>query len=152
MYDWLQEEEIDFEAMLEAIASLENMWQNKERLMQHISQLEVKINNLKAGKKTFKSFFNFKSPAEELTIVEAEKATSDKTLADMENVIKLATFNMDNYIEYFKVEKLAGYYKNLNTFAEMQKSNSDKINHVWDSVAHDKNVKKLMNEDHSEAE
>jgi len=152
MYDWLQEEEIDFEAMLEAIASLENLWQNKERLMQHISQLEVKINNLKAGKKSFKSLFNFKSPAEELQIVEAEKGTSDKTLTDMENVIKLATFNIDNYIEYFKVEKLAGYYKNLNTFAELQKSNSDKINHVWDTVAHDKNVKKLMNEDHSEAE
>jgi hypothetical protein len=152
MYDWLQEEEIDFEAMLEAIATLENLNQNKEKLIQHIAQLEMRINNLKAGKKSFKSFFNFKSPAEELTIVETEKITSDKTLGDMENVIKLAIFNMDNYIEYFKVEKLAGYYKNLNTFAELQKSNSYKINDIWETVAQDKNVKKLMNDEHSEAE
>lgn len=150
MYDWLCEEEIDFEAMSEAITSLEGLYQNKEKLTQHIIQLEARLNNIKAGKKSFKSFFNFKTPNEELNAVESEKSNADKTLSDLEGVIKLATFNLENFIEFFKVEKLAAYYKNLKTFAEMQRSNSSKIDDVWQTVALDKNIEMLMNDEEAE--
>lgn len=69
-----------------------------------------------------------------------------KNLKDMENLTKLSTYNMENYIEFFKVEKLAGYYNALNNLADIQKKNSDKISDLWMSVADDRNVKKLINE------
>lgn len=54
---------------------------------------------------------------------------------------------MDSYIEYFKVEKLAGYYQALKILAELQKLNSTRINEMWSSVSQDKNIEKLMKED-----
>jgi hypothetical protein len=146
MLDWLQEEEIDFEAMSEAISSLEKLNITKEKLAQNLSSLDAKLTSVKGGKKTFKSFFNIKTRDEEIKELETEKLNGDKTLSDMESVIKVVTFNMESYIEYFKVEKLAAYYKNLKEFAELQKSNSGRINDIWETVAQDKNIRLLMSE------
>lgn len=58
---------------------------------------------------------------------------------------RLATYNLENYIDFFKVEKLAGYYQALNNLADIQKKNSSKIGDLWSSVGEDKNIKKLIN-------
>ena len=147
MNDWLQEEEIDIEAMIEAIASLQNLNETYERLSLRITGLDNDLKNLKSGRKSIKSMFSFKSKTEEVTAVETDKSNSEKSLQDLEGVVKLATYNMDSYIEYFKVEKLAGYYHNLKVFAELQKTNSLKINEMWECVSHDKNVQKLDSND-----
>ena len=152
MYDWLQEEEIDFEAMTEAISSLERLNISKEKLAQNLSSLDAKLTSIKGGKKTFKSFFNIKTQNEEIKELETEKLNSEKTLNDMQCVINVVTFNMESYIEYFKVEKLAAYYKNLKEFAELQKSNSERINDIWQTVSHDKNIKMLLGENSDHAE
>lgn len=49
---------------------------------------------------------------------------------------------MESYINNFKSEKLEGYYKSLNNFANLQNRNSTKINDLWTCVANDKNLKK----------
>ena len=147
MYDWLMEEEIDIEAMIEAISSLQILYESQEKMTQKIFNLDTDLKSTKTGKKSLKSFFSFKTKSEEVTIIETEKVNMEKTLVDLDGVIKLATYNMDSYIEYFKVEKLAGYYQNLKVFAELQKSNSVKVNDLWQSVALDKNVKKLVAKD-----
>ncbi len=144
MFDWLQEEEIDIEAMIEAIAGLQNLYESKDKLIAKLEKIGQEKKNLKEGRKSIKSFFSFKSKNEEMTEIEDLKTKSEKLLADLEGIIKLATYNMDSYIEYFKVEKLAGYYQNLKTFAELQKNNSLKINEVWQTVGLDKNVKKII--------
>lgn len=144
MFDWLQEEEIDIEAMIEAITSLHTLFDTKEKLSQKIAALDANIKNLKSGKKSIKSFFSFKSPNEESSVMESEKLNSEKSLAELEMVCKLATYNMDSYIEYFKVEKLAGYYQNLKILSELQKTNSTKINDLWQTVGSDKNIQKLI--------
>ena len=147
MYDWLMEEEIDIEAMIEAISSLQILYESQEKMTQKILNLDTDLKSTKTGKKSLKSFFSFKTKSEEVTIIETEKVNLEKTLVDLDGVVKLATYNMDSYIEYFKVEKLAGYYQNLKVFAELQKSNSVKVNDLWQSVALDKNVKKLQAKD-----
>jgi hypothetical protein len=143
MFDWLQEEEIDIEAMIEAIASLQNLYETYERLTQKISSLDTDLKGLRSGRKSIKSMFSFKSKEEDVKNIETEKLNSEKSLLDLEGVVKLATYNIDSYIEYFKVEKLAGYYHNLKLFAELQKTNSLKINELWECVSQDKNVKAL---------
>ena len=147
MYDWLMEEEIDIEAMIEAISSLQVLYESQEKMAQKILNLDTDLKGIKTGKKSLKSFFSFKTKSEEVTILETEKVNMEKTLVDLDGVVRLATYNMDSYIEYFKVEKLAGYYQNLKVFAELQKSNSVKVNDLWQSVALDKNVKKLVAKD-----
>ncbi len=58
----------------------------------------------------------------------------------------MATYNLDNYINSFKQEKLAGYYQALNNLADLQKKNSNNISELWACVGDDKNIKKFMNE------
>jgi hypothetical protein len=64
----------------------------------------------------------------------------------LEEVLKLANFNMENNIEFFKVEKLASYYMALKQMAEIQKGNSSKLFDFWATVAKDKNISKLTNQ------
>lgn len=147
MNDWLQEEEIDIEAMIEAITSLNGLEETKDKLAQKISSISSDLIDLRAGKKTIKSFFSFKSKQEDFADLEQEKAYSEKCLADIEVIIKLASFNLDSYIDYFKVEKLAGYYRSLQYFSEITKTNAVKVNELWQTVSNDKNIAKLMEMD-----
>lgn len=144
MFDWLREEEIDIEAMVEAISSLHLLYENQEKLGAKVLSLDQNIKNIKTGKKSLKSIFSFKSPNEECNALENEKHNCEKAYQDLEMTNKLATYNMDSYIEYFKVEKLAGYYQNLKIFADLQKLNSIKINDLWQTVGSDKNIQKLI--------
>ena len=144
MYDWLKEEEIDLEAMIEAISHLQVLNETSDKLKQKIIGIVGDVNTLKAGKTSLKSMFSFKSKADDISKLETEKVNCEKTLNDLEGIIKMATYNMDSYIEYFKVEKLAGYYHNLKLFAEMQKTNSTRINELWQTVSLDKNIQKLI--------
>lgn len=70
----------------------------------------------------------------------------EKNLNEMTQLTKLATYNLENYIDFFKVEKLAGYYQALNNLADIQKKNAEKISDLWAKAGEDKNVKKLLNE------
>jgi hypothetical protein len=146
MYEWLQEEEIDVEAMIEAITSLNTLNDNYTKLTQKIATMKEDVTKLKSGRSSIKSMFSFKSKADDILNIENNIFNSEKTLVDLEGVIKLATYNMDSYVEYFKVEKLAGYYQHLKIFADLQRNNSMKVNDLWQTVGLDKNVQKLMAE------
>ena len=85
-----------------------------------------------------------KSADKEITISESEKLNTKKMHADLELIVKIAIYNMDSYIDYFKVEKLANYYKSLKTFSEIQASYSSATFDLWQTVGTDKNIQKLI--------
>jgi predicted nucleic acid-binding Zn-ribbon protein len=133
--------------MIGAINSLENLNEKRDKITHRISELNTNITNLIAGKsKSIKTFLKIKTKEEELSAMEKEKDTLERNRSDLNTIIKLATYNMENYIEFFKVEKLAGYYQSLTQVAEIQKNNSINITDFWGTVRNDKNIQKLMNE------
>ena len=156
LLDWVKEEEIDIEAMNEAIVSLNLLFENKEKINQKFLTNEKDLNDMNCGRKSFKTMFGIKSTKSEIEKFKAIKETVinlnffyfkfifqlEKNLSEYEIITKLTTFNMESYINNFKGEKLAGYYKALNSFADLQNRNSIKINNLWTSVANDKNLKK----------
>jgi len=75
LLDWLQEEEIDVEAMNEAIASLKILYENKEKANQKFLGNEKDLNDLNAGKSGFKAMFGLKSKKSEF-----EKLTCNKSI------------------------------------------------------------------------
>jgi len=143
--------------MNESITSLNILYENKEKLNQKFLSNEKDLNDLNSGKNSIKTMFGLKSKKSEFEKFSSNKANViylilnfkiklEKNLNDITMITRLATYNLENFIDFFKVEKLAGYYQALNNLADIQKKNSTKISDLWSSVGDDKNIKKLMNE------
>jgi hypothetical protein len=133
--------------MIGAIQSLQGLNDQRDKVVHRITDLNTQINNITTGKsRTLKTLLGLKTRQDEIASLEREKEQLEHNRNDLTCIIKLATFNMESYIEYFKVEKLAGYYQSLNQVAEIQKSNTENINSFWGTVRNDKNIQKLMNE------
>jgi len=75
LLDWLQEEEIDVEAINESISSLNSLYESKEKLNQKFLANEKDLNDLNAGKSSLKTMFGLKSKKSELEKFTCNKAT-----------------------------------------------------------------------------
>lgn len=138
LYEWLEEEEIEIEAMLEALTGFDNMVATYEKLTQKSDTINQDLKNIQFGQKGFASFFKNKEKAQ--AELEASKKKTEKDIGTFHNIIKLAAFNMEGFLEYFKNDKLTDYYKHLKVFATLQKQNDQVINDLWDKVSQDKNM------------
>lgn len=144
--------------MNESISSLNALYENKEKVNQKFLANEKDLNDLNSGKSSLKTMFGLKSKKSEFEKFTCHKANVinklyfnlifklEKNLNEMTLVTRLATYNLETFIDFFKVEKLAGYYQALNNLADIQKKNANKISDLWGSVADDKNIKKLISE------
>lgn len=133
--EWLDEEKLDLEAMVQALEQLISMNENLEKLKQKRDSTENSIKGLQFGHKDMKTIFSFKNKDATLAELEQEKVKLEEEIANLSQIIKLASFNMECYIEVFKEEKLNEYYTHLKMFCEMQKNNSIYYNEIWTLVA-----------------
>ena len=125
--------------MLEALSGFDNMVNTYEKLTQKSDSLDQDIKNLQFGQGGgFTSLFKNKEKA--LNELQTSKKKTEEDIAILHNIIKLTAFNMECYLEYFKSDKLADYYKHLKIFATLQKQNDQVLNELWDTVAKDKNM------------
>ena len=139
LFEWLEEEEIEIEAMLEALSGFDNMVTTYEKLTQKSDSLDQDIKNLQFGQGGgFTSLFKNKEKA--LNELQTSKKKTEEDIGILHNIIKLTAFNMECYLEYFKSDKLSDYYKHLKIFATLQKQNDQVLNDLWDTVAKDKNM------------
>ena len=72
--------------------------------------------------------------------MEKEKINTEANIQSYEDIIKMASFNMEWYIERFKKEKSYEYFRHLKIFAKTQKTNTAVLDNLW------KNVKNNMAE------
>ena len=75
LLDWVKEEEIDIEAMNEAIVSLNLLFENKEKINQKFLTNEKDLNDMNCGRKSFKTMFGIKSTKSEIEKFKAIKET-----------------------------------------------------------------------------
>lgn len=74
LLDWVNEEEIDIEAMNEAIISLGGLFENKEKINNKFQANEKDLNDLNCGRKSFKTIFGIKSVKSEIEKFKGIKA------------------------------------------------------------------------------
>lgn len=131
--EWLEEEESDIEAMLEALASLKGLESTKTKLQQKLESLTSGIDSFRSsGKKTFSMMFkNAESAVNEM---EKEKETTVSNINYLDEIVKMASFNMEWYIERFKKEKKYEYFRHLKIFANIQKTNTSILDDLWQMV------------------
>ena len=82
----------------------------------------------------------FKNKEKELTKLINEKEGLEKNINDLGNVIKIATFNMQNAIKEFKIIELSNYYAELSRIESDTEKNAIISDNLWESVIKDKNI------------
>ena len=140
LYDSITEDYLDTEAMQEALESLKSLQDNYNKLTKNLTSTNVQLNDLQAGKTNVKSLLRFKGREDNINSLMAEKEKLEKDIEYLGQVIKIATFNMQNQIKKFKNICLENYYGELSKIERDTEKNAKIYDELWDIVVKDKNI------------
>ena len=135
---WIEDDILDFKAMLGALESIINLNALLDRLALRLKAIEEEI--LKYQNNEYNYFtllFKWKTAEGILLELKNEENTTKSTIKSILHIITIASkITLDN-LEIFKVEKLQRYHKHIKRFAEVQKNNGDIINDLWSYISND---------------
>ena len=134
--EWLEEEELDIEAMLEALGSLTKLNNTYDKLGEKLDSIEKDLKSLQYGDLNIVKKL-FKKKETEIANLEKEKETTESNIETLHLIIKYASFNMEEYLEVFKKDKINEYYKHLKSFSLVQKENDRVLQDLWGYVKTD---------------
>ena len=140
LYDSITEDYLDTEAMQEALESLKSLQDNYNKLTKNLTSTNVQLNDLQAGKTNVKSLLRFKNREDNINSLMAEKEKLEKDIDYLGQIIKIATFNMQNQIKKFKLVCLDNYYSELSKIERDTEKNARIYDELWDIVIKDKNI------------
>ena len=138
LYSAITEDFLNSEAMIEALEGLNNLQETYSKMNKSLLNLNIQLSELQAGKSSVKTMF--KNKGKELTKLINEKESLEKNINDLGNVIKIATFNMQNAIKEFKIIELSNYYAELSRIESDTEKNAIISDNLWESVIKDKNI------------
>ena len=140
LYQAITEDYLNTEAMIEALESLKKLQENYIKLTRNLTSTNMILNDLQAGKTNVKSLFSFKGREENISTLMMEKEKYDKDIANLGQIIQIATFNMQNEIKNFKNISLENYYAELSRIESDTETNAKIFDDLWDTVIKDKNI------------
>ena len=140
LYQAITEDYLNTEAMIEALDSLKKLQENYIKLTRNLTSTNMLLNDLQAGKTNVKSLFSFKGREENISTLMMEKEKYDKDIANLGQIIQIATFNMQNEIKNFKNISLENYYAELSRIESDTETNAKIFDDLWDTVIKDRNI------------
>ena len=140
LYDAITEDYLNTEAMSEALDSLKTLQDNYNKLTKNLTSTNVQLNDLEAGKSNVKSMFSFKGREETISQLMMQKEKLEKDIEDLGQIIKIATFNMQNEIKNFKNASLENYYNQLSRIESDTEANAKIFDGLWNTVVRDRNI------------
>ena len=138
LYSAITDDYLNSEAMIEALEGLKNLQDAYNKLNKNLSNINIELSELQAGKGTMKSLF--KNKEKEITRLNNDKESIEKNINNLGNAIKIATFNMQNAIKDFKVTELDHYYAELSRIENDTEANAQISDDLWETVIKDKNI------------
>ena len=130
---WIEEEELDTEAMISVINSLVKLQETLDKLRQRSSSIDVEQKKAEAGQTGFlKSIFKKKD--EIINELSKEKETVEDNIKNLSEIIRISTFSLENKINKFKEEKISNYFRHLKIFILLQRKNDKNISGLWSNV------------------
>ena len=126
--------------MQEALESLKELQDNYNKLTKNLSSINVQLNDLQAGKTNVKNILRFKGKEDNINSLLSEKEKLEKDIEYLGQIIKIATFNMQNQIKKFKMASLQSYYGELNRIEKDTEINAKIFDELWETVVKDKNI------------
>jgi hypothetical protein len=140
LYDSITEDYLDTEAMQEALEGLKGLQDNYNKLTKNLTSTNVQLNDLQAGKTNVKNLLSFKGKEDNINKLMNDKEKLEKDIENLGQIIKIATFNMQNQIKKFKVVCLDNYYVELSRIAKDTEVNAKIFDDLWETVVKDKNI------------
>ena len=140
LYESITEDYLDTEAMQEALESLKNLQDNYNKLTKNLTSINVQLNDLQSGKTNVKNLMRLKSKEDNVSSLMLEKEKSEKDIDCLGQIIKIATFNMQNEIKKFKLISLDNYYNELSRIEKDTEINARIFDDLWETVVKDKNI------------
>ena len=137
LYSAITEDYLNSEAMTEALEGLKMLQDNYNKLIKSLSNINIEMSQLQAGKGVLTMF---KNKEKEITRLNTEKENLEKSINNLGNVIKIATFNMQNTIKDFKITELDNYYAELSRIENDIDKNAQISDDLWETVIQDKNI------------
>ena len=135
---WIEDDILDFKAMLQALESIINLNAVLEGLTLRLKAIEEEI--LKYQNNEYNYFtllIKWKTAEGILLELKNEENNTKNTIRAITSIITIACKITLNNLEIFKVEKLQRYHKHIKRFAEVQKDNGDIINDLWSYISND---------------
>ena len=130
VYNWLYDEEKDIQAMIEAINGINILEMNYNKLKQKDESIENDIKKLESGQQGFIKNI-FKKKEESLSELNQEKNKNANSIKNLNEIIKIVTYEMENKISEFKIEKINNYVKMIKEFANNKIQSNKKLNELF---------------------
>ena len=138
LYSAITDDYLNSEAMTEALEGLKYLQDSYNKLNKSLSNINIELSELQAGKGSVKSLF--KNKEKEITRLNNDKEAIEKNINNLGNAIKIATFNMQNAIKDFKITELDNYYAELSRIESDTEKNAQISDDLWETVIKDKNI------------
>ena len=130
---WIEEEELDTDAMICVINSLIKLQENLEKLRQRSSAIDIEQKKAEVGQTSFlKSIFKKKD--EIINQLNKEKETVEDNIKNLSEIIRYSTFSLENQMNKFKEDKIANYFRHLKIFILLQRKNDKNVIDIWRNV------------------
>ena len=91
------------ESFIDSINSLQNLYDQKDKINNKLTDIEKSIREINSGKTNLKSFFSFKSKKDDINNLENTKSSLEKNHNDLDQLIKFATYNISKKYEIFLI-------------------------------------------------
>ena len=139
LLEWIEEEELDIEAILETFEDLNYLNGQYEKLCKkkEDNELDIKSVNITYS---IKSIFSFKTQDEEKKQLDEKGKNIDNELKEYLDLVKICYFIMEKFIPEFKELKINSYYKILKNFSISLKMNNTIFNDFLNCIEKDKNL------------
>ena len=138
LYSAITEDYLNCESMIEALEGLKTLQETYNKLNKNLINVTIELSDLQVGKSSVKTMF--KNKDKEITRLTNEKDKLNKSINELGEVIKVATFHMQKEIKEFKISELNNYYAELSRIENDTSKNSKIFDDLWDSIIKDKNI------------
>lgn len=146
IYYWVEFEVRDMTAMQQALTSLDNLNLLLEKKKTELNGLNNELCNINSTYTKLKLFFKFKSINTYQYELNDDIQKTQNMINTLNELIILASKQMESEINQFQIEKLKKYNENLELFAEAIKDNSQCINDLWECVGYDPKLKSIYDD------
>lgn len=116
--------------MIEAINGINILEMNYNKLKQKDESIENDIKKLESGQQGFIKNI-FKKKEESLSELNQEKNKNANSIKNLNEIIKIVTYEMENKISEFKIEKTNNYVKMIKEFANNKIQSNKKLNELF---------------------